>query len=71
MMGKLNWIGEPGIRSSDPTDEGALLAAALAATLVAYRQQVDQAGGPAGEQSVPPGRSNWRILGRWEQLRGR
>lgn len=64
-MGKLSWIGEPGIQSGDRVDDDALLAAALAATLVAYRRHVDQSAGPGSECAA---RSNWRILGRWEQL---
>ncbi len=70
-MGKLNWMGEPGTLSTDRMDDNALLAAALAATLVAYRRQVDQAGGSGTGQAGEAGRSNWRTLGRWEQLRGR
>lgn len=72
-MGKLSWIGEPGVLATDRMDEDMVLAAALAATLVAYRQQVqppasgDGAGGqPNGSTSA----SGWRMLGRWEQLRG-
>lgn len=69
-MGKLNRLGEPVIRSSDRMDEDALLAAALAATLVAYRRQLGQAGGNSGGQPAEPGHSTWRALGRWEQLQG-
>ncbi len=48
-------------------DEGTLLAAALAAVLVDYRRQL----GPHTDQpgSEGPG-LNWRIMGRWQQLRG-
>lgn len=49
-------------------NEGALLAAALAATLVEYRRD-------AGLQSESRGsldeRSNWRTVACWERLRGR
>jgi hypothetical protein len=48
------------------SEEGRLLAAALAAALVEYRRYVGQRDGHA----VGPGsRSNWQIVTRLEQLR--
>lgn len=47
--------------------EGALLAAAVAAALVEYRdyvRQEDEAGGAAGVGT------NWRAIACWERLRG-
>ena len=52
--------------SMDP-EEGMLLAAALAATLVEYRHHVGQHPGYGARNRVG---ANWRTLGRWEQLRG-
>lgn len=47
-------------------DDEPLLAAALAALLVEYGRYTSQ-------QEIPEGSSaqtNWRMMGRWEQLRG-
>lgn len=61
----------PGIEtSSQPrpaTDNGALLVAALAATLVEHRRAVRQRNGRVREESAGP---NWRTVARLEQLRG-
>jgi hypothetical protein len=50
------------------TEQGALLAAALAATLVEYRHDIepDKVGNALVDDNT-----NWRILGRMEQLRSR
>ena len=52
--------------SMDP-EEGMLLAAALAATLVEYQNHVGQHSGHGNGNQVG---ANWRTIGRWEQLRG-
>ena len=52
--------------SMDP-EEGMLLAAALAATLVEYQNYVGQ---HPGYRTRSPVGANWRTIGRWEQLRG-
>jgi hypothetical protein len=49
-------------------DDGALLAAVLAATLVEYQKNVRQHNGP--DSSVAVG-SNWRLLGCVDRLGGR
>jgi hypothetical protein len=59
MTDGLSWV-EP--------DEGALLAAALAATLVEYRRYVGQSEGHLGPAGA---KANWRMAARLEQLRGR
>jgi hypothetical protein len=48
-------------------DEGAVLAAALAATLVEYRRQVRQ---NAHESRSDGSGHNWRMITRLEQFRG-
>jgi hypothetical protein len=48
-------------------DEGQLLAAALVAALVEYRQHVRQ---PNEHEKQPGTRTNWRMMSRWQQLRG-
>jgi hypothetical protein len=58
-------IGEDQI--GDDHDEAALLVAALAATLVAYRRHVRLAA--SGPRSEGSGR-NWRTMARLQQLRG-
>ncbi|MFC2023452.1 hypothetical protein ACFLT5_01805 [Chloroflexota bacterium] len=52
------WTGQ----ESDP-----VLAAAIAALLVEYQRKTDQRDDPSDSQST---RTNWRLLSRWEQLRG-
>jgi hypothetical protein len=49
-------------------EEGALLAAALAATLVEYRRHTEHRDGQAAPKSLG---SNWRLVARLEQIRGR
>jgi hypothetical protein len=48
-------------------DEGGLLAAALVAALVEYRQHVRQ---PSEHEKLPGTGTNWRTMSRWQQLRG-
>lgn len=48
-------------------DEGRVLAAALVAALVEYRQYVRQ---PNEHEELPETRTNWRMMSRWQQLRG-
>jgi hypothetical protein len=48
-------------------DEGGLLAAALVAALVEYRQHVRQ---PSEHEDLPGAGTNWRMMSRWQQLRG-
>jgi hypothetical protein len=48
-------------------EEGQLLAAALVAVLVEYKRHVRQ----SDEESSPDTWANWRVMSRWEQLRGR
>ncbi len=48
-------------------DEGQLLAAALVAALVQYRQHVRQ---PTEHEKLPGTWTNWRMMSRWQQLRG-
>lgn len=48
-------------------DEGQLLAAALVAALVEYRQRVRQ---PNEHEKLPETWTNWRMMSRWQQLRG-
>jgi hypothetical protein len=60
---KENRVGDqPWTESS----EQALLAAALAATLVEYRQHVQQRSNHTGSEGVG---SNWRMMARLQQLR--
>jgi hypothetical protein len=47
--------------------EGALLAAAVAAALVEYRDYVRQEEEPGGAAGVG---TNWRAIACWERLRG-
>jgi hypothetical protein len=49
------------------SEEGVLLAAALAATLVEYRHHV---GKHSGHGKRKRSEANWRTIGRWEQLQG-
>jgi len=49
-------------------EEGPLLAAALAVALVEYRRHVKQY---TGHGKVEGSGSNWRVMTRFEQLRGR
>ena len=44
-----------------------LLAAAIAALLVDYQRSADQQDDPKGSQGT---QTHWRLLARWEQLRG-
>jgi hypothetical protein len=60
-------MGEEEVMTLKGAEEELLLAAALTATLVAYRHQVGQFNAAAGVQQT----SRWQMLGRWEQLRGR
>jgi hypothetical protein len=48
-------------------DEGGLLVAALVAALVEYRQHVRQ---PNEHEELPEIGTNWRMMSRWQQLRG-
>jgi hypothetical protein len=48
-------------------EEGRLLAAALVAALVEYRQHVRQ---PNEHEKLPGTWTNWRMMSRWQQLRG-
>ncbi|MFC2031159.1 hypothetical protein ACFLWA_10560 [Chloroflexota bacterium] len=60
-------VGPLGTPPSLDPEDGVLLAAALAATLVEYRHHIGrQPGHGNGNQAGV----NWRTLGRWEQLRG-
>ena len=48
-------------------DEGRLLAVALVAALVEYRQHVRQSN---DNEELPGTWTNWRMMSRWQQLRG-
>jgi len=48
-------------------DEDKLIAAALVAALVEYRQHVRQ---PNEHERLPGTWTNWRMMSRWQQLRG-
>jgi hypothetical protein len=48
-------------------NEDEIVAAALAATLVAYRRQIGREATPADSNS---GGGNWRLVARMEQLQG-
>jgi hypothetical protein len=62
---------EPGIvtiSGPEPTgDDGALLVAALAATLVEHRREARHRNGQGTAKHTGP---NWRTMARLEQLRG-
>ncbi len=68
-MRKTSRIGESGLPAAEQQDAEILLAAALAATLVAYQRQVN-----LGAAQAAPGaaasHSNWRLVSRLEQIRG-
>lgn len=49
------------------SDDGALLVAALAATLVEYRRTARQRNGQARTERAGP---NWRTMARLEQMQG-
>lgn len=49
------------------SDDGALLAAAIAATLVEYRRTALQRNGQTRAECAGP---NWRTMARLEQMRG-
>jgi hypothetical protein len=66
-MSELQWMGEEQVMTPEGVEQEVLLAAALAATLVAYHRQVRQSNAAEGMQGISP----WQTLGRWEQLRGR
>jgi hypothetical protein len=48
-------------------EEGRLLAAALVAALVEYRQHAKL---PTERETVTGTGANWRMMSRWQQLRG-
>jgi hypothetical protein len=70
-MVQLRVRSEPGIvttsRPQPAGDDGALLVAALAATLVEHRRAARQRAGQVRAEHAGP---NWRTMARLEQLRG-
>jgi hypothetical protein len=64
-MSQVRWISDEEMSAAERMDEELLLAAALAATLVAYRRHAGQVTPEASRHS------NWQTVARWEQLRGR